>query len=97
MPDGWPGTEVGWGIVRSHWRRGYAAEAAVAAIDWAFANLGWTEVIHIIDVDNVASQAVARKLGSRNGGRGRMPPPYEKVVVDVWRQSRDERAARRHS
>jgi RimJ/RimL family protein N-acetyltransferase len=97
MPDGWPGTEVGWGIARSQWRRGYAAEAALAAIEWAFANLGWTEVIHIIDVDNVASQAVARKLGSRNGGRGGMPPPYDKVIVDVWRQTCDEWGARRRS
>ena len=97
MPDGWPGTEVGWGIARSQWRRGYAAEAAAAAIDWAFANLGWTEVIHIIDVDNVASAAVARKLGSRNSGRGRLPPPYENAVVDLWRQPRDEWVDRRRS
>jgi RimJ/RimL family protein N-acetyltransferase len=95
MPDGWPGTEVGWGIARSQWRRGYAAEAAAAAIDWAFANLGWTEVIHIIDVDNVASAAVARKLGSQNSGRGRLPPPYENAVVDLWRQPRDEWVDRR--
>src|SRR6476660_7398462 len=34
-PVGWPGTEVGWGIVRSRWGRGYAPEAAVASIDYA--------------------------------------------------------------
>ena len=26
MPEGWPGPEVGWGIVRSRWGRGYATE-----------------------------------------------------------------------
>ena len=35
-PEGWPGTEVGWGIVRSAWGKGYATEGAAATIDWAF-------------------------------------------------------------
>jgi RimJ/RimL family protein N-acetyltransferase len=95
QPEGWPGTEVGWGILREHCRQGYATEAATAAIDWVFASLGWTEVIHVIDVDNVASQAVARKLGSRNRGRGQLPAPYEANVIDIWGQSREEWLARR--
>jgi RimJ/RimL family protein N-acetyltransferase len=90
-----PGTEVGWGIVPARWRLGYATEAATAAIDWAFDVLDWQEVIHVIDVENVASQAVARKLGSRNRGRGRLPAPYEAAVVDIWGQTREEWRARR--
>lgn len=89
-PEGWPGTEVGWGIVREHCNQGYATEAAIAAIEWAFSRLGWTEVIHLIDPDNDASLAVARKLGSRNCGRGQMPPPNHGEVVDIWRQTREE-------
>jgi len=87
QPDGWPGTEVGWGIVRDRCGRGYAAEAAAAAIDWAFASLGWTDVIHVIDVGNVASQRVAAKLGSVNRGPGRLPAPYDDAVVEIWGQS----------
>ena len=94
MPEGWPGTEVGWGIVRDHCNEGYATEAAVASIEWAFANLGWDEIIHVIDPDNEASVAVARKLGARNRGCGRLPPPYEGFVVDVWGQTRAEWEAR---
>jgi RimJ/RimL family protein N-acetyltransferase len=94
QPEGWPGTEVGWGIVRDRCRLGYATEAATAAIDWAFAELGWTEVIHVIDPANVASQAVARKLGSRNRGRGQLPAPYSDIVIDVWGQTRSEWLAR---
>jgi RimJ/RimL family protein N-acetyltransferase len=94
-PEGWPGTEVGWGISRDRWRLGYATEAAAAAIDWAFATLGWTEVIHVIDVGNVASQAVARKLGSTNRGRGKLPAPYESAIVDIWGQTKDQWLARR--
>jgi RimJ/RimL family protein N-acetyltransferase len=94
-PEGWPGTEIGWGIVSDCWGRGYATEAARAAVDWVFAALGWREVIHVIDVDNVASQALARKLGSRRRGRGRLPAPYESAAVDIWGQTRDEWRARR--
>ncbi len=89
-PEGWPGTEVGWGIARSSCNLGYATEAAIAAIDWAFAELGWDEVIHCIDPENLGSQAVARKLGSRNRGRGRLPSPHENAVVDIWGQTREE-------
>ena len=52
-PVGWPGNEVGWALRRAAWGKGYATEAAVAAIDWAFANLGWDDVIHCIDPANI--------------------------------------------
>jgi len=97
QPEGWPGTEVGWGIVRSRWRRGYAVEAATAAIGWAFNYLGWTEVIHVIAPENIASQRVAAKLGSRNRGRGVLPPPFEGAPIDVWGQTREEWLSRTHS
>lgn len=90
MPEGWPGTEVGWGIVRSREGRGYATEAARATIDWTFDTLGWTEVIHCIAPDNYASQGVARRLGSRNRGAGRLPAPYEDSPVEIWGQTREE-------
>jgi len=95
VPEGWPGTEVGWALLRDAWGKGYAVEGATAAIDWAFAHLGWSEVIHTIGPENVASQAVARKLGSRNLRAGRLPAPFEHVPVDVWGQSREEWFARR--
>jgi len=94
QPDGWPGTEVGWGLVRDCWGRGYATEGAAASIDWAFSKLAWTEVIHCIAPCNLASQAVARKLGSRNRGRGLLPPPYEDSHVEIWGQTRAQWLAR---
>ena len=51
-PEGWPDHEVGWGIAREHWGKGYASEGAAAAMDYAFDVLGWTEVIHCIDEQN---------------------------------------------
>ena len=94
MPEGWPGTEVGWGIARAHCSRGYATEAATAAIDWSFAKLGWDEVIHCIDPANQGSQAVARKLGASNRGPGRLPSPLEGVSVEIWAQTRAQWHAR---
>ena len=95
-PEGWPGTEVGWAIAREHWGKGYAPEGAAAAIDWAFDTLGWTDVVHSIAPDNVASIRVAEKLGSRNLGPSTLPPPFDASVIDLWGQSREE-WRRRHS
>jgi RimJ/RimL family protein N-acetyltransferase len=52
-------------------------------------------MIHSIAPENAASQGVARKLGSRNWGPGRLPPPYENDPVEIWGQTRDEWKARR--
>ena len=97
QPEEWPGTEVGWGIRPRHWGKGYASEAAEAAIDWAFDTLGWTEVIHCIDAGNVNSQKVAERLGSTIQKRNvmAMPPPYHELPIDIWGQSRDQWLARR--
>ena len=95
MPEGWPGTEVGWALRREYTGKGYALEAATAAIDWAFDTLGWTEVIHSIQLPNKASIALAERLGSVFRGVERLPPPYDDVEVGVWAQSREQWTAAR--
>ena len=94
-PEGWPGTEIGWAIVRDCWGRGYATEGAEAAMAFAFDRLGWTDIIHSIAPGNHSSQQVARKLGSQNRGAGRLPPPFADSPVDIWGQTRGEWIARR--
>ncbi|WP_454831219.1 GNAT family N-acetyltransferase [Pseudoxanthomonas wuyuanensis] len=94
QPEGWPGTEVGWSIAREHWGRGYAPEAAAAATGWAFAQLGWDEVIHTIAPDNHNSKAVAAKLGSRFLRMGELPEPHHGKPVEIWGQSRSQWPAR---
>jgi RimJ/RimL family protein N-acetyltransferase len=94
-PHQWPGTEVGWGIVRAHWGQGYALEAAIASMDFAVDMLGWTDIIHTIHVDNKASQALAARLGSTNRGPGQMPPPYEASPIEVWGQTAAQWRAQR--
>ena len=90
QPEEWPGTEVGWGLIRDVHGKGYATEGAAVCVDWAFAALGWDEVIHTIDAANTASQAVARRLGSTILRRAAMPPPFEGQALDVWGQTRDQ-------
>ena len=94
-PEGWPGNEIGYSLHPDAWGRGYATEAGVAAIDWAFANLGWDEVIHCIDPANTAEQALAQRLGSRNLGPVTLPAPFEDAPSDTWGQTRAEWADNR--
>ena len=94
-PEGWPGTEVGWGLLRSAWGKGYAAEGATAVMDWVVHCLGWTDIIHVIAPENVASASVARRLGSTNRGPGRLPAPLGDSTVDLWGQTAEDWRARR--
>lgn len=94
-PEGWPGTEIGWGLARAAWGKGYATEGATAAMDYAFDVLGWTEVIHTIDPANVSSQKVARRLGSANIGPTTLPAPLSEMPVEAWGQTREQWQTRR--
>ena len=58
-----PGIEIGWRMVRSHWGRGLATEAARAALAFAFDDLRATEVVSFTTVGNERSRAVMRRLG----------------------------------
>jgi RimJ/RimL family protein N-acetyltransferase len=93
-PDGWPGTEVGWGVMREYSGKGYVQEAAIASIDYAFDVLGWDEVIHVINLKNTASIALAERLGSYDQGPTQMPAPYEHLPVNRYGQTKDEWMAR---
>ena len=63
-PEGWPDHEVGWGIAREHWGKGYATEGAAAAMDYAFDVLGWTQVIHCIEEEQPAASQGRGEAGS---------------------------------
>lgn len=67
-PEGWPGLEVGWTLLRRFWGRGYATEAARASINYAFTALDQTRVISLIDPENVNSIRVAERLGEKPAG-----------------------------
>ena len=58
-----PGVEIGWRLVRSAWGKGYATEAARAALGDGFERHGWAEVLSYTAPDNLRSQAVMGRLG----------------------------------
>ena len=96
-PEGWPGKEVGWGVHPKFAGRGYAFEATVAAMDYAFDVLGWDDVIHTIDPANTRSIRLAERLGSYNQGPTRLPEPFHEAPVHAWGQTAAEWRARRGS
>jgi len=57
--------EVGWRIGRPYWGRGLATEAARAALELGFGELGLRRIVSIIDPSNARSIRVAEKLGLR--------------------------------
>lgn len=63
-PLGWPGLELGWQLVRKHWGRGYATEAARASQEYAWEVLEVDRLISVIRRDNTRSAAVAARLGA---------------------------------
>ncbi|HEY4863629.1 MAG TPA: GNAT family N-acetyltransferase [Xanthobacteraceae bacterium] len=93
QPEGWPGTEVAYSLVREAWGKGYAYESVAAAVDWAFRDLGWSEVIHCIVPENEKSRRVAARLGARILRKARLPAPLN-FETDIWGQTQDEWRAR---
>ncbi|MEA2646890.1 MAG: hypothetical protein QOE92_1973 [Chloroflexota bacterium] len=57
--------EVGYALVPAAWGRGYATEAAAAAVDWGFRALGLERIVAVAFPENRASQQVMKKLGMR--------------------------------
>jgi len=68
-------TEIGWRLARSSWGRGYATEAARACLDFAFRNLGLSEVVAFTVPANARSRAVMERLGMRHDAAGDFDHP----------------------
>jgi len=56
-------TEVGYLLLRKHWHKGYATEAARACRDFARVGFGYDRIISLIRPENTPSQNVAKRLG----------------------------------
>lgn len=68
LKPGAPGTpvegelEIGWMFMQPAWGRGFAREAAEAALQWAWANHDAERVVAITAATNLASQALMARL-----------------------------------
>ncbi|MEW9678150.1 GNAT family N-acetyltransferase [Pseudomonas sp. TE50-2] len=65
IPGG-PHVEIGWILGRSHWRQGYAFEAASACLAHAWSTLGLPQVIGYTSSINTPSRALMQRLGMRS-------------------------------
>jgi RimJ/RimL family protein N-acetyltransferase len=58
-----PSVEFAWRLAREHWGKGYATEAARAAMAYGFGALGLDEIVAFTTPANTASRRVMEKLG----------------------------------
>ncbi|MEM1431630.1 MAG: GNAT family N-acetyltransferase [Pseudomonadota bacterium] len=79
-PSTWPEREIGWSVWRDEAEgKGYAFEAARAAIAHAFDTLGWDSAVSYIDPDNARSIALAERLGAVRDAAAPRPDPTDLV------------------
>lgn len=86
FPEGWPEQEVGWNLWSAASEgQGIAGEAAQAALDHVWNDLGWTTAVSYVDTANTRSAALAARLGAViDPAAPRLPID---VPHDVWRHS----------
>jgi RimJ/RimL family protein N-acetyltransferase len=58
-----PAVETGWRLARAHWGKGYAIEAARAALAFGFGTLGLREIVAFLLPANTRSASVCERLG----------------------------------
>jgi RimJ/RimL family protein N-acetyltransferase len=70
-----PAVEIGWRLARDHWGKGYATEAAAAALDHGFGPLGLAEIVAFTVPANRRSERVMQRLGMRRDAAGDFDHP----------------------
>lgn len=63
-----PLLEISWRLAREYWGQGLATEAAKCALNYAFTQLGASEVYAFTALKNAPSQRVMHKIGMTNTG-----------------------------
>ena len=57
--------EIGYGIAREHWGKGFTTEAAAATIRFGFEELNLNRIVAVAMPENTASRRVMEKIGMR--------------------------------
>lgn len=90
-PAGWPEGELTWTLwSQAHEGKGLAFEAAEAARDHAFRDLGWTTAVSYIAATNLRSIRLAERLGAVRDPAAQAPCGHDTVV---FRHTRPEGCA----
>lgn len=70
-----PAVEVGWRLAAPYWGRGYATEAARAAVEFGRSRPGVPEIVSFTSRDNRRSQRVMERLGMVRDAAGDFDHP----------------------
>jgi RimJ/RimL family protein N-acetyltransferase len=98
-----PCVEIGWRLAKDHWGKGFAPEAAMAVLDWGFANVGLPgdRILSFTTVGNTNSQRVMQKIGMSRVTDGDFDHPLlpdwkdrRHVLYRIDREEHDKRVAR---
>lgn len=99
LPEVLPAVEVGWRLDPSAWGKGYATEAATAALAGAFGTLRLAEVVSLPQIDNTRSLRVAERIGMRHDRtvtahatdkRGAVDVAVMVLTVEEWTSSHSQ-------
>lgn len=63
LPEILPSVEIGWRFSKRNWGKGFASEAASAALSFGINELGITDIVSIYQIGNGASARIMQKLG----------------------------------
>ena len=70
-----PCVEVGWRLAHAYWGKGYATEAALAALDFGFRYAGLAEIVSFTVPENVRSRRVMERIGMTRDPAGDFDHP----------------------
>lgn len=94
-----PCVEIGWRLARAHWKKGYATEAARAALRVGFERLRLEEIVSFTALVNAPSRAVMERIGMTNAQQDFDHPALSEGHVlcrhCLYRLKREAWAARR--
>lgn len=87
-PPHFPEKEIGWTLLQAAEGQGFAAEAATAALHWAWAQ-GMDTLVSYIHPDNTRSIALAERLGAQRDVAAAIPDGETIDENHVYRHSPD--------
>jgi len=79
--------EIAYRIVPAYWGQGFATEAVLACIDYAFTNLSFSRLFALIQPENIASVRVTEKTGMKH----RCDTIYEGIPMRLYEINADDK------
>ncbi|MEM7742363.1 MAG: GNAT family N-acetyltransferase [Pseudomonadota bacterium] len=89
-PSDWPRHELTWWLMPAARGTGFATEASLAVLTWAYDTLGWPVVETHMRDENLPARRLAERLGGSQIARETFP---DGVTRDVFALPRPDRSA----